>query len=78
MAFSLLQEINKLSVSERAELLWALQNDAEVNAYLESATAMQQLMTLIEERDKAFANGQIQTLEVEEISARLQARRNAL
>ena len=31
MAFPLLQEINKLSVSERADLLWALQNDAEMH-----------------------------------------------
>ena len=35
-------------------------------------------MTLIDERDKAFANGQMQALKLDEISASLQARRTAL
>ncbi|MES2776210.1 MAG: hypothetical protein V4722_18685 [Bacteroidota bacterium] len=67
------EEINNLSVSEKAELYQLLSADPELTKYLFSD---KRLFEELDRRDKAFAEGEINLLSRQELSEKLNGRRN--
>gem|GEM_PF-1482511 len=75
---TIFEEIKKLSVADRADLLLALKNDSELNQYLKTEKSEIEIIEEIGKRDKSFKNGDIHLTTIDDLSTRLKARRNAL
>jgi hypothetical protein len=75
---SVLTEIMKLPVADRADVFLALQQDTEVTKFLEDSQAFGKLFSIISERDAAFEKGDIGLTGMDELLSRLKKRRNAL
>jgi len=75
---SIVDDVKKLPLSERADLLLALQNDTEISEYLQATEADKILFSEIARRDAAFKNGEMQLTTIDDLKSRLQNRRDAL
>lgn len=75
---SILDDVKKLPVEERANLFLALKSDNEINEYLDSAKPDRLLFEEIARRDAAYNDGKIHLTTMDELSDRLKSRRNAL
>jgi len=75
---SIVDDVKKLPLSERADLLLALQNDTEISEYLQATEADKILFSEIARRDAAFKNGEMQLNTIDDLKSRLQNRRDAL
>lgn len=71
----LAEDIKKLTASEKAELYYLLGADEELNNYLFSD---KRLFDELARRDGELAAGNIQIMTRQELSQRLNARRNGL
>ncbi len=75
---SILDDVKKLPVAERANLFFALQGDIEMNEYLDTAKSDKLLFEEIAQRDEAYKDGKIHLTTMDELYSRLKKRRDAL
>ena len=75
---SIIDDIKKLPVAERASLFLVLKKDSELKEFLHSAQADDLLFEEIARRDKSFEAGEMNLTSVEDLAIRLKARRDAL
>jgi hypothetical protein len=71
----IVEEIKTLLVSQKAALYYLLSEDEELKNYLISGN---ELFEELERRDAAFTNGEMRLTNRQELSTRLQSRRNGL
>ena len=75
---SILKDVMNLPVADRADVLLALQQDAEVSSFLADSPSYAQLFSIIKERDAEYERGEIKLTGMDELLSRLEKRRNAL
>ncbi len=73
-----LKEIRGLPVQEKAAILLELQEDVELNQYLQLHTLPQSALDELEKRDKAYREGKESASSWESVKERLQEIRNEL
>ena len=75
---TLIQDVQNLSVAEKAELYNLLQTDIEVNDFLRKQENNTILFEEISRRDAAFERGEMKLTTIEELEASLNEEDNAL
>lgn len=76
--FSIIEEIEKLTLREKKEIFNALLADDELQSSVNDFTEDPFLFEELARRDEAFRKGEIKLISLDELETRLAERRNAL